>query len=221
VLDKLIDPTSVTNVYAVTKSTYAVMTGIQADSRAVVQDARKVAADFKHDHGYQIPVDFLAKRIADKAQVYTQHAGRRIRATVMTLIGVDDEKGPMLYRIDPAGYFLGYKACASGPKEQEATNRLEKAVRDAPPATEEATVRLALDTLQSVLGADFKPNEVEVVVVRGDKTDGAAAGGGKEGAAAMADADADPDATKLFKAAGSVLSEDEIEGHLTAIAEAD
>lgn len=149
--------------------------------------------------------------------MYTQHAGRRIRATVMTLVGVDDEKGPMLFRIDPAGYFLGYKACASGPKEQEATNRLEKAVRDAPPTTEEATVRLALDTLQTVLGADFKPTEVEAVVVR-DSSAAGGSGGAAAGGAASASAS---EGTTLHAASAEVLSESTIEGHLTAIAEAD
>jgi 20S proteasome subunit alpha 1 len=44
---------------------------------------------------------------------------------------VDDEKGPQLFKVDPAGHFLGFKACAAGLKEQEATNLLEKAVKRA------------------------------------------------------------------------------------------
>jgi len=27
----------------------------------------------------------------------------------LILIGIDDEKGPLLYKCDPAGYFIGYK----------------------------------------------------------------------------------------------------------------
>ncbi len=44
---------------------------------------------------------------------------------------MDDEKGPQLFKVDPAGHFLGFKACAAGLKEQEATNLLEKAVKRA------------------------------------------------------------------------------------------
>ena len=37
-----------------------------------MQKARQVAAEFRHNFGYEIPVDYLASRLADQAQVYTQ-----------------------------------------------------------------------------------------------------------------------------------------------------
>ena len=37
-----------------------------------MQKARSVAAEFRHTYGYEIPVDYLAARLADQAQVYTQ-----------------------------------------------------------------------------------------------------------------------------------------------------
>lgn len=43
-----------------------------ADARSLVQKARSVAAEFRHTYGYEIPVDYLAARLADQAQVYTQ-----------------------------------------------------------------------------------------------------------------------------------------------------
>ena len=42
------------------------------------------------------------------------------------LISIDIEKGPLLYKNDPAGHFCGYKAVTSGVKEMEAINYLEK-----------------------------------------------------------------------------------------------
>ena len=44
----------------------------------------------------------------------------------MILIAHDDERGPLLYKTDPAGSFMGYRATAAGPKSQEAHNYLEK-----------------------------------------------------------------------------------------------
>ena len=44
----------------------------------------------------------------------------------MILIAYDDERGPLLYKTDPAGIYMGYKATAAGPKSQEAHNYLEK-----------------------------------------------------------------------------------------------
>ena len=61
-----------------------------------------------------MPVHALTKRIADLCQVYTQEASSRAMACVMLLIGWDEEKGPQVFKVDPAGHYLPYKAVASG-----------------------------------------------------------------------------------------------------------
>lgn len=44
-----------------------------------------------------------------------------------TIMGaIDEERGPALFKVDPAGHYFGYRACASGVKEAEAINYLEK-----------------------------------------------------------------------------------------------
>jgi 20S proteasome subunit alpha 1 len=40
----------------------------------------------------------------------------------MILIGVDAERGPQIFKLDPAGYFVGFKATSSGQKQTEANN---------------------------------------------------------------------------------------------------
>ena len=61
-----------------------------------------------------MPVHALAKRIADLCQVYTQEASSRAMACMMLLIGWDEEKGPQVFKVDPAGHYLPYKAVATG-----------------------------------------------------------------------------------------------------------
>lgn len=87
--------------------------------------------------------------MADDAQIYTQQAAKRSAAAVAILGGVDDEKGPQLWKVDPAGHALGYRATAAGAKEQDAINALEKKVKPgvAAPDADEA-VRLAISTMQ-------------------------------------------------------------------------
>src|ERR1700759_5736135 len=46
-----------------------------------------------------------------------------------TLISLDSEFGPQLYKCDPAGYYAGYKGVATGPKMQEELNFLEKKIK--------------------------------------------------------------------------------------------
>lgn len=118
-----------------------------------------------------------------------------------TLISLDSEFGPQLFKCDPAGYYIGYKGTAAGPKQQEALNHLEKKLRnkDYAEGTWEDVVELAITTLSTVLSMDFKKGEIEIGIVGGPRVDG------KEGT--------NPEFRKL--------TEDEIDDRLQAIAEKD
>lgn len=62
----------------------------------------------------------------------------------MILIGHDDEWGPQLYKCDPAGYYVGYKATAAGAKQQEALNYLEKKFKKNPELNMEDTIEVSV-----------------------------------------------------------------------------
>ncbi|PYH93299.1 proteasome subunit alpha type 6 [Aspergillus ellipticus CBS 707.79] len=201
VADKLIDPSSVSHIFRLSPSVGCVMTGSIADARASVDRARGEAAEFRYKYGYEMPCDVLAKRLANINQVYTQRAYMRPLGVAITLISVDDEKGPQLYKCDPAGYYVGYKATASGPKQQEALNHLEKKLKnkDYAEGSWEEVVELGITALSNVLSVDFKKHELEIGIVGGPRTDG------KEG-------------TDIgFRA----LTEEEIDERLQAISEKD
>jgi 20S proteasome subunit alpha 1 len=107
----------------------------------------------------------MAQRIANIAQMYTQHAFMRALGVIGIYAGIDEEKGPQLFKVDPAGHFLGYKACAAGVKEQEANNFLEKKLKSKLDYSEVEAIELAITTLQNCIGSDLKPNEIEVAIV--------------------------------------------------------
>ncbi|KAA8569495.1 hypothetical protein EYC84_001122 [Monilinia fructicola] len=165
--DKLIDPSSVSHIFQLSPSVGCVMTGSIADARASVQRAIGEAAEFRYKFGYEMPCDALAKRIANISQVYTQRAYMRPYGVATTLISLDSEFGPQLYKCDPAGYFTGYKATASGPKQQEAFNHLEKKLKnkDHAEGSWEDVVELGITTLSTVLSVDFKKGELEIGIV--------------------------------------------------------
>ncbi|KAL6782201.1 POA1 [Auxenochlorella protothecoides x Auxenochlorella symbiontica] len=81
---------------------------------------------------------------------------------ISTLVGIDEERGPQLFKVDPAGYFVGYRATATGPKEQEAINYLEKKIRPDLSLSADDTVQMAISALQNVLAEDLKATDLEV-----------------------------------------------------------
>lgn len=80
-----------------------------ADSRALLKKFRQEAFDYKGDYGHSCPVDVLSQRAADLAQLNTQKAFKRPYAVETILASIDEEKGPMLYKVDPAGHYYGYR----------------------------------------------------------------------------------------------------------------
>jgi len=163
--DKLVDEETVTHLYRITKNTGCVMTGMVADSDMQVQRARYEAAEYKYEYGYDMPPDMISKRLADIGQSYTQIAHMRPLGCCMILIGWDQEKGAQLYRVDPAGFFCGFRACSAGTKQTECNNYLEKKIKKNSMMAENDVIQTAIAALSHVLATDFKPSEIEIGVV--------------------------------------------------------
>ncbi|RVW52142.1 Proteasome subunit alpha type-6 [Vitis vinifera] len=180
-----------------------------ADARTLVQQARNEAAEFRFRYGYEMPVDVLARWIADKSQVYTQHAYMRPLGVVAMILGIDDENGPRLFKCDPAGHFFGHKATSAGLKEQEAINFLEKKMKNDPAFSYDETVQTAISALQSVCKRTSSPTRLSIMVLVN--------GSYRKRALSLHLVGVVRTDSPAFR----VLSTEEIDEHLTAISERD
>jgi len=209
--DKLLNADTVTHLFSITPTIGCVMTGLIADARNQVARARSEAADFRYKYGYEITPDALARRLANINQVYTQRAAMRPLGIAMILIGIDPEFGPQCFKLDPAGYFVGFHATAAGQKQQEAMNHLEKkwkklnnggGAEDAAAAgktlVKDQVIEMAIEAISTVHATDFKPGEVEIGIVSDSE-----------------------DETAERRGQWRVMDETEVERHLLAYAEKD
>jgi 20S proteasome subunit alpha 1 len=209
--DKLLDASTITHLFSITPTIGCVMTGLIADARAQVSRARAEAADFRYKYGYEITPDALSRRLANINQVYTQRAAMRPLGISMILIGMDPEYGPQCFKLDPAGYFVGFHATAAGQKQQEAMNHLEKKWKkldggkgsDDPKGAgatlkRDEVIEMAIEAMSIVHATDYKSGEIEIGIV----------------------SDAEDEDVKT-KGLWRVMNEDEVEKHLLAYAEKD
>ena len=149
--DKSIVPSSVTHLFKVTRNLLVRM--------------RQFAGDYYSDFGYEIPVHILADKVAEFAQLYTQEAYMRPLCCISIIFSIDDERGPQIFKVDPAGYFVGYKATAAGEKEQGATNQLEREIKKKSELSRDETMRVAIKALQNTLSMEFRNTDIEIGMV--------------------------------------------------------
>ncbi|TFY66873.1 hypothetical protein EVG20_g4211 [Dentipellis fragilis] len=211
VADKLIDASTVTHLFSITPTIGCVMTGLIADARSQVARARVESTDFRFKYGYEITPDALARRLANLNQVYTQKAAMRPFGIAMILIGIDPELGPQVFKLDPAGYFVGFHASAAGQKQQEAMNHLEKKWKkldngrgtDDPIAAgqtlgRDEVIEIAIEAISTVHATDYKAGEIEIGITSSSELE-------------------DPKTRGKWR----VMNEAEVEHHLLAYAEKD
>ncbi len=167
--DKLIIADSVTNMFNITDSIGCVAVGNMNDARSIITWMRHQSSQYKFKLGYEIPVAVLAQRLGHFLQKYSQYAGIRPFCTMITIVGIDEEKGPQVFKVDPAGMAMGYRAVATGTKEQQALTQLEKQYKkNEGKWNSKETVAVAIEVLQTVISSDFKANEIEIGIATKD-----------------------------------------------------
>uniref|UniRef100_A0A0D9X1F4 Proteasome subunit alpha type n=1 Tax=Leersia perrieri TaxID=77586 RepID=A0A0D9X1F4_9ORYZ len=143
--DPLMDDTTISNPFVITKRIGLLATGMPADGRAIAQEARNAAAEFRYKWGYEMSPRMLAQWIADRAQIHTQHAHIRPYGVVSMIFGIDEEdETPQLFTCDPAGQFFGHKAVSVGPKDKEVINFLEERMKCNPSLSIDSALQIGI-----------------------------------------------------------------------------
>jgi 20S proteasome subunit alpha 1 len=162
--DKLVDSRTVTHMFDVTPHIGACLVGVQHDVQYLLVRLRYFALTFLQKNDFEIPVSVLAQDLADLHQQGSMYQHIRPLAVSAILFGFEPSTGGFaVYRVETSGFSSGFRAVASGVKDVEAMSALEKKYREF--ETTKETAEFVLATLQSVIGVDFEPPDLEVAVV--------------------------------------------------------
>lgn len=162
VSSKLVEPDSIEKIYNIDDYIGCATSGLVADARILVDQARKEAQIHRVNYGENIGVEMLTKKVCDYEQNFTQYGGARPFGTALLVAGTDD-LGIHLFETDPSGALVAYKASCIGSGRAVAMEVFEKSYRDGMPYGE--ALKLALEALSAAIEEDLKPESVEIGVV--------------------------------------------------------
>jgi len=138
--------------------------GLTGDARILIDYLRMQAQINKLTYGEPIDVFVLAKKVADRMQLFTQVGGVRPYGVSILLGGINNE--PTLYEINSSGTLYKWKAKSLGRGEKEAQKYLEKNYKEN--IGEENAKKLATTAIErgEKKFGKFDKKEIEILVVK-------------------------------------------------------
>jgi proteasome endopeptidase complex, archaeal, alpha subunit len=159
---RLVEPKSIEKIYDVDEYIGCATSGLVADARILVDQARREAQIHKITYGENTSVEGLVKKICDHKQNYTQYGGARPFGTALLMAGVD-ELGVHLFETDPSGALVAYKAGCIGSGRPVVMDMFEKDFQDGMKFDD--AVVLGLKALGAASEDKLSSSTVEVGVV--------------------------------------------------------
>ena len=163
---KLVEPGSIDKIYDVDDYIGCATSGLVADARVLIEEARKNAQVHKVTYGENIAVELLVKHVCDHKQNYTQYGGARPFGTALLVAGVDD-LGIHLFETDPSGALIAYRATCIGSGRPVVMEMFEKEFHNG--LSFDATAKLGLKALSTAIEEDLSAESVEIGVVEKGK----------------------------------------------------
>jgi 20S proteasome subunit alpha 6 len=127
--------------------------GLTSDARVLSNFMKQQCLGHRLTYGRSMPLRTLVEMIGERAQINTQHYGKRPYGVGLLVAGVD-ERGPHLFEFQPSGMTEEMVAFAIGARSQMARTYLEKNAAEFVAAGREELVRHGLRALKESLVQD-------------------------------------------------------------------
>lgn len=161
VTSRLLEPKSTEKIHEIDDYIGCATSGLVADARILVDEARKEAQVHRVNFGENIGVEMLVKKVCDHEQNFTQYGGVRPFGTALLVAGTDD-MGAHLFETDPSGALVAYKATSIGSGRPVVMDMLEKDFKD--DMSFEDAAKLGLKAMAAAVEDKLKAESVEIGV---------------------------------------------------------
>jgi len=162
IMSKLTVPSSIEKIFMIDEHIAVAVSGLVADARKLVTDARLMAQRHRLLYNEPITPFSLTSQICEEKQIYTQWGGARPFGISLLITGVVNNEW-QLFETDPSGAFTQCYAAAIGMKKKEVEEIFEKK-HDISMSKDEA-IKLALFALNSVADGKTKAENVDLIVI--------------------------------------------------------
>ncbi|MFH1403005.1 MAG: archaeal proteasome endopeptidase complex subunit alpha [Candidatus Altiarchaeota archaeon] len=161
VVSKMIVPSSIEKIFQIDDHIGVATSGLVADARRLIEDARVRAQRHMLVYKEAISVASLTKEICDIKQAYTMYGGARPFGTALLIAGVN--KKPHLFETDPSGAFTEYKAGAIGMGKRDVEKLFEDKYKEN--IGRQDAINLALIGLNSVSEGKIKKENIDMIAI--------------------------------------------------------
>jgi len=159
---RLQDPNFSWKIFEIDDHVGAAISGLSADARILVDQARIYAQSNKLTYDEPIDIEVLANRVGDVEQQYTQYGGVRPFGVSIIFGGVD-HAGCKVIQTDPSGAVWAYKAVSVGAGSEAIRGILEQKYR--PDLTLENAILLAVECLSNAVEGKLEPEKIKITTI--------------------------------------------------------
>jgi 20S proteasome subunit alpha 5 len=171
VTSSLVESSSIEKILEIDKHVGCAMSGLIADARTLVENARVETQQHWFTYNENMPVESCVKAISDHMLDFSSTSDRKRTMSrpfgVALLVAGVDELGPALFSTDPSGTYTRYKAAAIGSASEGAMSMLQEQFKE-DLALEECKT-MALVVLRQVMEEKISNTNIELGVVSDGK----------------------------------------------------
>lgn len=161
----LIVPSSVEKIFKIDSHIAIATSGLVADARRLVEEARMKAQRHRLAYNESITISQLTRELCDIKQLYTQFGGARPFGTALLIAGVN--KKSHVFESDPSGAYTEYTATSIGMGKKDVEKIFEEKYK--PDMNRKEAIDIALLGLNAVSDGKLEKENIDMISVESKK----------------------------------------------------